>query len=109
MYSIIVAFWLENLLGRCFQLCLVLNELLTAASSLFRRVYEYEKKGNEELMEQNRAMEKNLITMAREIENLRAEQASSDRRARGIFLPHADTCRDARTCTNSYMQKLGFF
>lgn len=104
MYSIIVAFWLENLLGRCFQLCLVLNELLTAASSLFRRVYEYEKKGNEELMEQNRAMEKNLITMAREIENLRA-----DRRARGIFLPHADTYRDARICTNSYMQKLGFF
>lgn len=49
-----------------------------------RRVYEYEKKGNEELVEQNRVMEKNLIAMAREIEKLRAEQASSDRRARGV-------------------------
>lgn len=98
---------------KCFQLCLVVNELFTAAS-LFRRVYEYEKKGNEEVMEQNRAMEKNLIAMAREIEKLRAEQASSDRRARGIFIPHADTYtyRDARTCTNShrnYMQTLVLF
>ncbi|KAK4399944.1 protein FLX-like 3 [Sesamum angolense] len=49
-----------------------------------RRVYEYEKKGNEELLEQNRAMEKNLIAMAREIEKLRADQASADRRARGV-------------------------
>ncbi|KAI3453027.1 hypothetical protein Pfo_009690 [Paulownia fortunei] len=49
-----------------------------------RRVYEYEKKGNEELVEQNRAMEKNLIAMAREIEKLRAEQANADRRARGV-------------------------
>lgn len=48
-----------------------------------RRVYEYEKKGNEELVEQNRSMEKSLIAMAREIEKLRAEQASADRRARG--------------------------
>lgn len=51
---------------------------------LFRRVYDYEKKGNEELVEQNRAMEKNLISMAREIEKLRAEQASGERRATGI-------------------------
>ncbi|KAK4423571.1 protein FLX-like 3 [Sesamum alatum] len=49
-----------------------------------RRVYEYEKKGNEELLEQNRAMEKNLIAMAREIEKLRADQASADRRPRGV-------------------------
>lgn len=49
---------------------------------VFRRVYEYEKKGNEELAEQNRAMEKNLIAMAREIEKLRAEQASADRRGK---------------------------
>ncbi|EYU29977.1 hypothetical protein ABFS82_05G032900 [Erythranthe guttata] len=48
-----------------------------------RRIFEYEKKGNEELVEQNRAMEKNLISMAREIEQLRAEQASADRRAIG--------------------------
>ncbi|KAG6398935.1 hypothetical protein SASPL_140407 [Salvia splendens] len=50
-----------------------------------RRVYEYEKKGNEELAEQNRAMEKNLIAMAREIEKLRAEQASADRRDAGGY------------------------
>ncbi|XP_057810639.1 protein FLX-like 3 isoform X2 [Salvia miltiorrhiza] len=50
-----------------------------------RRVYEYEKKGNEELVEQNRAMEKNLIAMAREIEKLRAEQASADRRGAGGY------------------------
>ncbi|KAK6116340.1 hypothetical protein DH2020_049802 [Rehmannia glutinosa] len=49
-----------------------------------RRVYEYEKKGNEELVEQNRVMEKNLIAMAREIEKLRADQASADRRTRGV-------------------------
>ncbi|KAL3636087.1 hypothetical protein CASFOL_020634 [Castilleja foliolosa] len=49
-----------------------------------RRVYEYEKKGNEELVEQNRTMENNLIAMARDIEKLRAEQASADKRARGV-------------------------
>lgn len=49
-----------------------------------RRAYEYEKKGNEELLEQNRALEKNLIGMAREIEKLRAELATADRRPRGV-------------------------
>ncbi|XP_022881973.1 protein FLX-like 3 [Olea europaea var. sylvestris] len=48
-----------------------------------RRMYEYEKKGNEELVEQNQSMEKNLLSMAREIEKLRTEQASIERRARG--------------------------
>lgn len=56
-----------------------------AVASLFRRLYEYEKKGNEEVVEQNRAMEKNLIAMAREIEKLSAEQASADRRGTGNF------------------------
>ncbi|KAG8382905.1 hypothetical protein BUALT_Bualt05G0128300 [Buddleja alternifolia] len=49
-----------------------------------RRVFEYEKKGNEELVEQNRSVETNLISMAREIEKLRAEQASADRRLMGV-------------------------
>lgn len=71
-----------------FHLSLVLDGSFTAAS-LFRRIFEYEKKGNEELVEQNRAMEKNLISMAREIEKLRAEQASIDWRPRGIFLSHS--------------------
>lgn len=53
---------------------------------VFRRVYEYEKKGNSELVEQNRGMEKNLISMAREIENLRAEQTSAETRSRGTYI-----------------------
>lgn len=54
------------------------NELIEA-----RRIFEFEKKANEQLVEQNQAMEKNLVSMAREIEKLRAEQANSERRARG--------------------------
>ncbi|KAK9277250.1 hypothetical protein L1049_006789 [Liquidambar formosana] len=49
-----------------------------------RRAFEYEKKANEEQMEQKQAMEKNLVSMAREIEKLRAEQVNADRRARGL-------------------------
>ncbi|GER32776.1 protein FLX-like 1 [Striga asiatica] len=59
----------------------VRSEILDA-----RRAYEYEKKRNEEVVEQNRAMEKNLIGMAREIEKLRAEQANADRRGKGYGL-----------------------
>ncbi|XP_075522272.1 protein FLX-like 3 [Primulina tabacum] len=40
-----------------------------------RGIYEHEKKQNEELVEQNRSMEQNLISMARELETLRAEQS----------------------------------
>lgn len=49
-----------------------------------RRAFEYEKKANEEQMEQKQAMEKNLVSMAREIEKLRAEQMAGDRGARGL-------------------------
>lgn len=49
-----------------------------------RRAFEFEKKANEEQLEQKQAMEKNLISMAREIEKLRAEQLSSERRGRGL-------------------------
>ncbi|KAI4313930.1 hypothetical protein L6164_026872 [Bauhinia variegata] len=49
-----------------------------------RRAYEYEKKANEEQVEQKQAMEKSLISMAREIEKLRAEQLSTDWTARGL-------------------------
>nr|XP_017227101.1 PREDICTED: protein FLX-like 3 isoform X1 [Daucus carota subsp. sativus]XP_017227102.1 PREDICTED: protein FLX-like 3 isoform X2 [Daucus carota subsp. sativus]XP_017227103.1 PREDICTED: protein FLX-like 3 isoform X1 [Daucus carota subsp. sativus] len=48
-----------------------------------RRAIEFEKKANEEQSEQKQLMEKNLITMAREGEKLRAEQLSLDRRGRG--------------------------
>ncbi|CAI9096208.1 OLC1v1032296C4 [Oldenlandia corymbosa var. corymbosa] len=47
-----------------------------------RRVYEFDKKANEELAEQNQAMETDLVSMAREIEKLRAEQA----RVYGIYI-----------------------
>ncbi|KAL6969849.1 hypothetical protein U1Q18_029563 [Sarracenia purpurea var. burkii] len=55
------------------------KELLEA-----RRAFEYEKKANEEQTEQKQAMEKNLISMAREIEKLRAEQLSVERGAHGL-------------------------
>ena len=41
---------------------------------------DYEKKANIELTEQRQAMENNLISMAREVEKLRAELASTDGR-----------------------------
>lgn len=46
-----------------------------------RDAIEYEKKGYAENYEHGQAMEKNLITMARELEKLRAELASSQKRA----------------------------
>ncbi|KAL0463832.1 UNVERIFIED_CONTAM: protein FLX-like 3 [Sesamum latifolium] len=48
------------------------QELLRA-----RPAVDYEKNANIELTEQRQAMEKNLVTMAREIEKLRSELASS--------------------------------
>lgn len=72
-----------------------LNDSSTAAM-LFRRIFEYEKKGNEESVEQNRAMEKNLVAMAREIEKLRAEQASADRRGMGKFCLISLSLREAK-------------
>lgn len=48
-----------------------------------RTAFEYEKKGNLELMEQRQAMEKNLISMAREVEKLRADFVSAESRPWG--------------------------
>ncbi|KAJ6796718.1 protein FLX-like 3 [Iris pallida] len=48
-----------------------------------RTAYEYEKKANAEQMEQRQAMEKNLVSMARETEKLRAEQMNMEKRTRG--------------------------
>ena len=55
--------------------------------SCHRTALEYEKKGNAELVDQRQAMEKNLVSMAREVEKLRAEVTSGDPRswAAGIF------------------------
>lgn len=49
-----------------------------------RAAIDYEKKAKIELMEQRQAMEKNLISMAREVEKLRAGLSSSDGRAWAI-------------------------
>ncbi|KAI3775104.1 hypothetical protein L1987_49672 [Smallanthus sonchifolius] len=43
-----------------------------------RAAIDYEKKGGIELMDQRQAMEKNLVSMAREVEKLRAELTSTD-------------------------------
>ncbi|GMI93731.1 FLX-LIKE 3 [Hibiscus trionum] len=45
-----------------------------------RNAIDYEKKSNIELMEQRQAMEKNMVSMAREVEKLRAELAIMDGR-----------------------------
>ncbi|KAG6736636.1 hypothetical protein POTOM_060489 [Populus tomentosa] len=47
---------------------------------LLRAAIEYEKKANIELVEQRQSMEKNLVSMAREVEKLRVELSSSDSR-----------------------------
>lgn len=55
-----------------------------------RMAVDYEKKANAEQLEQRQAMEKNLVSMAREVEKLRAELTNAEKRARvnsnaGIF------------------------
>ncbi|KAI4355522.1 hypothetical protein L6164_004285 [Bauhinia variegata] len=45
-----------------------------------RTMVDYEKQANMELMEQRQEMEKNLVSMAREVEKLRAELAKADGR-----------------------------
>ncbi|XP_042434830.1 protein FLX-like 1 [Zingiber officinale] len=47
-----------------------------------RAAIEYEKKGYAENYEQGQVMEKNLISIAREVEKLRAEVANAEKRAR---------------------------
>ena len=44
---------------------------------------QYDKKVNEEQVEQKQAMEESLMSMAREVEKLRAEQLNMDRTAHG--------------------------
>ncbi|KAF8402578.1 hypothetical protein HHK36_010665 [Tetracentron sinense] len=47
-----------------------------------RAAVEYEKKTRADNLEQSQAMEKNMISMAREVEKLRAELANAEKRAR---------------------------
>ncbi|KAI5065092.1 hypothetical protein GOP47_0019787 [Adiantum capillus-veneris] len=46
-----------------------------------RAAFEYEKKANAELLEQRGVMEKNLVSMAKEMEKLRAELTNADMKA----------------------------
>ncbi|KAH7301802.1 hypothetical protein KP509_23G044000 [Ceratopteris richardii] len=50
-----------------------------------RTAFEYEKKANTELLEQRSAMEKNIVSMAREVEKLRAELATMEKKARSGY------------------------
>ncbi|KAL0415111.1 UNVERIFIED_CONTAM: protein FLX-like 3 [Sesamum latifolium] len=59
------------------------QELLRA-----RNAIDYEKNANIELMEQRQAMEKNLVSMAREVEKLRSELANAGARAWNAGGPH---------------------
>ncbi|CAI8611977.1 unnamed protein product [Vicia faba] len=53
-----------------------------------RTMVDYEKKANMEFMEQRQSMEKNMVSMAREVEKLRAELASMDGRRWGAGVPY---------------------
>ncbi|XP_020584764.1 protein FLX-like 3 [Phalaenopsis equestris] len=48
-----------------------------------RTAYEYEKKANTDQLEQRQVLDKNLASMAREVEKLRAERLGVESRARG--------------------------
>lgn len=48
----------------------------------YRAAIEYEKKGYAENYEHGQMMEQKLVTMARELEKLRAEVANAEKRAR---------------------------
>lgn len=71
-----------------------------------RRVFEFEKKANEELVEQNKGMEKNLVSMAREIEKLRAEKFDAERRPRG---PGIHSLALSRLCARAFLFSFFFF
>ena len=54
--------------------CMFLNE---------RDAFEYEKAANNQQIHQRQATEKNLLSMAREVEKLRAQLATADKRVHG--------------------------
>ncbi|KAJ7295547.1 hypothetical protein O6H91_Y181300 [Diphasiastrum complanatum] len=58
------------------------NENLRQELQRARTAFDYEKKAIGEQLEQRQAMEKNLVSMAREVEKLRAELTNAEKRAR---------------------------
>lgn len=45
---------------------------------MYRSAIEFEKNANVEMVEQRQSLEKNLVSMAREVEKLRAEVSNAD-------------------------------
>ncbi|KAJ7533343.1 hypothetical protein O6H91_13G044200 [Diphasiastrum complanatum] len=60
------------------------NESLRQEIQRARTAFEFEKKANNEQFEQRQVMEKNLVSMAREVEKLRAELTVAEKRARTV-------------------------
>ncbi|KAJ7522012.1 hypothetical protein O6H91_19G078600 [Diphasiastrum complanatum] len=58
------------------------NDNLRQELQRARTAFDYEKKAISEQVEQRQAMEKNLVSMAREVEKLRAELTNAEKRAR---------------------------
>lgn len=73
-------FFLSEVLEK--HISLRMNVYLRAIFNLIRSAIEHEKKGHAENYEHGQVMEKNLLTMARELEKLRAEMANAEKRAR---------------------------
>lgn len=62
-----------------------------------RAAIEHDKKGHAENYEHGQVMEKNLLSMARELEKLRAEMANAEKRARAaaaVVNPNQGTKRE---------------
>ncbi|KAG5532432.1 hypothetical protein RHGRI_026911 [Rhododendron griersonianum] len=74
----------RELIDRGLKLEAELRDVEPLRMEVMQRAFEYEKKSNEEQVVQKQAMEKNLVSMAREIEKLRTEHLSVDRRSRGL-------------------------
>ncbi|KAJ6819988.1 putative protein FLX-like 1 [Iris pallida] len=69
-----------------------------------RLAVEYEKKVHADNLEQSKAMEKNMLSLAREVENLRAELANTEKRARAAAAAAANPGQGyAETYGNSEM------
>lgn len=84
-----MTFWLKPTLICCTWLEVRLLVRTSLAQGIERGIcfcrstVEYERKANIELVEQRQAMENNLVSMAREVEKLRAELAAGDVRSWG--------------------------
>lgn len=72
--------------------CICLPKLIIITFLFSRTIVDYEKKANMEFMEQRQSMEKNMVSMAREVEKLRAELASIDGRHWGPGMTRLLSC-----------------